>query len=59
MKKKIQLSEEEKRELIGNIVLALPELCGYAREDNDEYVNQVCDTIEDWLTELAFGRDPD
>lgn len=59
MTKKIPLNAEEKHELIGNIVLALPELCGYAREDNDDFVEQTCETIEEWLTELAFGREAD
>ena len=54
-----QLTVGEKQELIGVIIQSMQWMSDAAAEGDDETVNSTCDDIEDWLTELAFGREPD
>jgi hypothetical protein len=57
MPAKKQLTTEEKHELIGVIIQSMQWMSDAAVESDDETVNSTFDDIEDWLTELAFGRD--
>jgi hypothetical protein len=57
MPAKKQLTTEEKHELIGVIIQSMQWMSDAAVESDDETVNSTFDDIEDWLTELAFGRE--
>ena len=57
MPAKKQLTTEEKHELIGVIIQSMQWMSDVAVESDDETVNSTFDDIEDWLTELAFGRE--
>jgi hypothetical protein len=52
-----QLTVEEKHELIGVIIQSMQWMNDAAVEGDDETLNSTCDDIEDWLTQLAFGRE--
>ena len=57
MSAKKQLTTEEKHELIGVIIQSIQWIADASADEDDETVNSTCDDVENWLTELAFGRD--